>query len=708
MSPAQLRKLRGRSLDEWRVRSRQAWSVLTERLSAATELSDAAFLDELWSYARNCSAAGTAALIAERVRRACAADGTLRLRPTFFPSVRQHAEIVATMERRFPHERRAIIERAERALRGRFDLLGFKDLSFGDPIDWRLEPVSGKRTPLAHWSRIDYLNPAVAGDKKITWELNRHAHFVTFGQAYRLTGNERYAEAFVAQAEAWMEANPPQRGINWASSLEVALRSIAWLWAWHLMADAQALVPRFVLRMLKCLIAHGRHIEKYLSHYFSPNTHLTGEALGLLYLGNALRELRSAARWSELGFRILLEQAQAQVRADGVYFEQASYYHRYTADFYLHVAALLRARERALPDGVEARLVGLLDHLMWLTRPDGTTPLIGDDDGGRLISFSERQANDFRDTLATGAALFGRRDWKHVAGEATVETLWLLGPQGLEAYDRLEPVPPRERSRAFAEGGYYVMRDGWTPQSGSVLVDCGPHGAGNGGHAHADALSFEFTAAGRTWLIDPGTFTYTGDAEARDVFRHTRAHNTVTVDGEAQSLAAGTFAWRQTARCETESFFDGGSVVYFRGSHDGYERLPDPVKHTRALLFVRPDALRRRPLYLIVRDSFTAVARHRYELRFHFPADCEAAVSHDRVIATAPDGRQLLIAVIGSGELHAMVEEGFVSSCYGQRERAPVAVFTAVSTGPQEFVTFIVPLEQRGVPELKLSDGEVE
>jgi len=73
---------------------------------------------------------------------------------------------------------------------GKFDLLGFKDLSFGSPIDWHLEPLSGKRAPLIHWSRLDYLNADLAGDKKIVWELNRHQYFSTLGQAYCLSGDE--------------------------------------------------------------------------------------------------------------------------------------------------------------------------------------------------------------------------------------------------------------------------------------------------------------------------------------------------------------------------------------------------------------------------------------------------------------------------------------------------------------------------------------
>ena len=60
----------------------------------------------------------------------------------------------------------AVVEQADRICEGKFDLLGFTNLSFGDPIDWHFEPVSGKRIPLLHWSKLDYLDAGVAGDKE--------------------------------------------------------------------------------------------------------------------------------------------------------------------------------------------------------------------------------------------------------------------------------------------------------------------------------------------------------------------------------------------------------------------------------------------------------------------------------------------------------------------------------------------------------------
>ncbi len=682
---AQLEKLRGKSLREIRVRGRQELAKLNERILGAgsAEMTDAALLREIHPASRNGNGEGSAMLILERIRSA-----------PFFPSLYHREEASAIIKQRFPAERLALLDRAEQAISGRFDLLGFSNLSFGDPIDWRFDPTTDKRTPLVHWSKIDYLDPSVAGDKKVTWELNRHAHFVTLGQAFLLTGDERFAEAFTSQASSWMDSNPPKLGINWASSLELSFRVIAWIWALHLFAASDRLTPKFVSRFIKYLVAQGRHIESYLSHYFSPNTHLTGEALGLFYLGAALPELGRAQGWRDAGLNVLVERLPQHIRRDGTYFEQSSYYHRYTVDFYTHLVVLARAASVKLPREVEEGLSLALDHLMFITRPDGTTPLYGDDDGGRLLTLNARRANDFRDTLAAGAALFGRGDWKFVAGEAPVETLWLLGPEALASYDQIEASEPVETSRAFAEGGYFVMRDGWSKQSSYMLVDCGPHGSLSCGHAHADALAFEYAAEGRTWLVDPGTFTYTGDASLRDMFRTTEAHNTVTVDGPPQSVPVGPFAWEHIARSKTKEFIAEKAFDYFEGSHHGYERLDDPVLHTRSLLFLKRDDQSELSAFVVVRDQFSARKQHDYALRYHLVPGCSVNAGDNEIKATESDCG-LSISAFGESELKPRVEDGWASSCYGQRESAPVALFEAQGEGPQQFVSFLIPQEPR-------------
>ena len=177
----------------------------------------------------------------------------------------------------------------------------------------------------------------------------------------------------------------------------------------------------------------------------------------------------------------------------------------------------------------------------------------------------------------------------------------------------------------------------------------------------------------------------------RDQFRLTAAHNTVTVDDEPQSVPAGPFAWQQVAQSQVSEFIATGSIIYFEGSHNGYERLADPVTHTRSVLFIKANRATGQLPYLVVRDSFKARGRHRYALRYHFPVGVRARATGSSVQAFAPRGHRLNLNVHGAGQMLARIEQGEVSRAYAQRATAPVAVFEAEAVGPVEFVTVIVP-----------------
>jgi hypothetical protein len=660
------------------VRGRQALAVQFERRDwsrDASEPDEAAILSMLRSPGTPLSAEA----VLEQFR--------CRTSPAFFPSFTQRKQAQAELRHRFPEAESAVLERAEQITRGRFSLLGLNDIQYGDPIDWHLDPLSGERAPRVHWSRIDYLDRRVAGDKKVIWELNRHQYFLRLGQAYWYSDDERFAQTWCLHLTSWMAENPPKIGINWASSLEVSLRAISWLWALYFFGHSPHLTPHLFLQLIKFLWLHARHLEKYLSTYFSPNTHLTGEALGLFYLGLLLPEFRQARRWRDAGARILLAELPRQVRSDGVYFEQASHYHRYTVDFYCHFLILLQANGIAVPPLLEQQLQALLDHLVSITKPDGTTPMYGDEDGGRLAPLDDRPINDCRSALCTGAVLFGRGDYKYISGGPSEETFWLLGGPGLEAFSALPAAMPRVTSRGFTEAGYYVMRDGWCRDANYLMIDCGPHGALSCGHAHADTLSIELAANRRTLICDSGTYTYTGSAPLRDLFRSSAAHNTVTIDEESSSVADGPFRWKDVARSTVRSWISQNRFDYFEGSHDGFRRLDPPAVHARAILFVKSG-------YWIMRDQILTAGRHRCAVHYHFPPG--TTVEHDpksgSVSLAERRGHLPLLNIFVHAESGGWQESsGWFSPQYGQRIEAPTWHFGSETHGSTCFVSFLVP-----------------
>jgi hypothetical protein len=602
----------------------------------------------------------------------------------------------AVLENRMPEERAQILAAAAAICNGRFDLLGYRQLSFGDPIDWHLDPVADRRSPRLHWTRIDPLDAERIGDHKMIWELNRHQWAVTLGQAYRYTDDERYAEKFTAYIKQWMQANPPGIGINWSSSLEIAYRTIAWCWALFLFRGSKALSAELYVEILAWVQVQARHVERYLSYYFSPNTHLTGEALGLFYTGLMFPELDGAERWRKLGRRILLEQLERQVLEDGVYFEQSTCYQRYTAEIYLHFLMLAGRHGITVPAAAGERVQRMLDFLLALSSPDGSLPQIGDGDGGVLLPLSRRAPGDYRGVFSTAAVFFGRSDYAWAAGGATPEVIWLLGVEGLRVFDSLPPDPPTSAvpSRLFPRGGYAVLRSGWDRCAHRLIFDAGPQGCPvSGGHGHADLLSVQCSLFGEPYLIDPGTGIYTGDTRWRDYFRGTAAHSTITIDGLEQAVPIGPFKWRQRPRARLRRWISTEQMDLVDGSHDAYHRLPDPVTHRRRVLFVKPR-------FFVIVDDLDGKSEHRMDLRFQF-APMDVSLNPDSwVLAADSSGRECRILVSATAPLQTELVygrteplQGWVSPDYGQREPAPMLVCSATARLPLRIVTLLFPMD---------------
>jgi Heparinase II/III-like protein/Heparinase II/III N-terminus len=609
---------------------------------------------------------------------------------------------------RWPAAYEDIVRSAEQISLKRFDLLGYRGLSFGDPVDWQLDPLAGRRAPLVHWSRLDPLDATVLGDSKVIWELNRHHWVVKLGCAYRLSGDERYAEAAIRFIDEWVDANPPGMGINWASSLEVALRLMSWCWTAVLLLGSKALSEDRFAVWLGSVRRHALHVERYLSHYFSPNTHLTGEALGLWYAGVLFPEMREASRWRRLGAGILLEQIERQTLPDGVYFEQSTCYQRYSVEIYLHFLILAARNGEPIPGRVAEHVQRMLDFLLAVRSPDGSMLQIGDADGGWLLPLAARAPDDVRGVFSVAAALFARADYLW-AGGVTPEVLWMLGPAGLDTLDSLTPSPPASPpSRRFADGGYVVMRSGWDAEAQHLVLDAGPIGGPpSAGHGHADLLSLQFAAFGEQFIVDPGTYCYTGEPDWRDHFRSTAAHSTVSVDGLDQATPAGPFAWHSHPQARLRQWLSSGDIDFADVEHTAYAHLKDPLKHRRRVLFVKPQ-------YWLVVDDLEGKEEHRIDLRFQF-APMEVTLESDlRVRARGPKGHGLLVWPLATVPLKGEILEGcldgrqgWVAPHYGQRHPAPLLVYSSVATLPVRIATVLWPINTLDdpIPIVALSDS---
>jgi len=607
---------------------------------------------------------------------------------SFFFSANELTGRVDLLRTHLPAAVEQILAEADAACQHKFDLLGYKKLDYGPAIDWRLDAVHGKKAPLQPWFKVPFLDFNVVGDHKITWELNRHQYFVTLGKAWCITRDQRYANELRAQWYDWQKKNPYPIGINWGSSLEVAFRSISWLWALRLLAGSAALTREFEKDIRLALGFNATYIERYLSTYFSPNTHLLGEAVALFFIGTLVPELTSAERWRRSGWDILVREAQRQVRSDGVYFEQALYYHVYALDFFLHARIFANLNGVVIPEHFDRVLQSMLDVLYTLSQ-SGAPQSFGDDDGGRLFDPRRNRGENLSDPLAVGAMIFGRSDFASVPG-LTEEAVWLFGQPTL-AMLQASSHPSTPGSRAFPAGGLYVMTDTEATRQ-LMTVDAGPQGTGRSGHGHADALSLCYSFGGRPWLVDPGTYCYISDNRERDSWKGTGAHNTLRVDGVDQAEPAGPFAWDALPRVNAERWIAGNAFDLFVGSHDGYSRLSDPVTHRRLVFRMGRD-------FWFIRDVAEGKRRHTLESFWHFAPGLKIHEESGSVVAvpamdssSSHSDTRVALLPAGSSPWVCNLSAGVVSATYGAKEPAPVACFSASLNLPADFAVILVPM----------------
>lgn len=580
-----------------------------------------------------------------------------------------------------------LVERAEMIAKHRLSFFDLEEVDLGDPVDWNRDHSSGVAAPARYAPLVDYRDFRVTGDCKLVWEPNRHHQLVVLGRAYRASGDRRYADAIVDQLESWWEQCPFGYGMNWRSPLELGIRLINWVWAIDLILESGALSEAGRTQLLHSAYLHLWEIARKLSRGSSANNHLIGEAAGVFVGASYFRQFPEAARWRDEAWAILRREIERQTYPDGGGREQAIGYQLFVLQFFL-VSVLVAERTGVpVPDAFHARLERMIDFLATLAA-GGPLPMLGDADDGYVLDL-ERAGRDFDGTLCAGAILFGRGDWKAQVGRFPESARWLFGRTGRTRFDALASAPSGPlASRAFPETGLYLLQCGAAEAGGglSVVVDCGELGFGAiAAHGHADALSFTVRAFGTDVFVDPGTYDYFSHPAWRAYFRSTRAHNTVEIDGADQSEMLGNFLWgsRATARCLAwEPGPHGGRVV---GEHDGYGRLPDPVRHRRT---VEIDG-RARTITLL--DDILTRGTHRITLAFHLAEHCAATrEAPDRFRVSVAGGELVLWldprlssrALCGSEDPIA----GWVSRGYHQRARATSILATGEIRGDTALV----------------------
>ncbi len=575
----------------------------------------------------------------------------------------------------------SLIREADEVCSHRFRLFRSQVKSFGERINWHFASGRLDEYPRMYFDRISISDVGQFGDVKYTWELNRHQHFCVLGRAYWASDDKKYAREFVRQLQGWIADNPFLIGVNWTNTLEVAMRGIAWLWAYHFFASS----PEFrVVRgeMLDALLLHVHYIDRFMTMGHAPSNHIIGEAAGLLHLGLFFSRNRLRKKWVDKAIYLLEREMQRQVYRDGSSKEQSPSYHRLVLDFFTLSYLICKMNGRTLSRAFCERLEKMYEYQGAVLKGDGRAYSFGDSDDARLLRLSSRPVDDYRGMLSSGAAIFESPALKALSDGFDEESFWLLGRAGHEAFLTVPDRQVESSSAAYPDSGLFLLRPDEPRAHLELRFDCGPQGLPpTHAHGHADALSIEVTARGRNALVDAGTYAYNIVWAWRSFFRSTFAHNVVVVDGKGQAVPRRTFRWGQVPKVRCLRWGFGHAYDYVEGEHDGYQRLPGPVRHRRIVLFVKPTAF-----YVI--DLLEAGQEHDYELFLHFAPGNLEVHPDGSACWQGREGGVLDVRLLSPCSARIAVVEGslnpvqgWVSRGYGEKEPAPTLTLKACRIG---------------------------
>jgi len=579
------------------------------------------------------------------------------------------------------------------------------------PIDWHRDFKSGYRWDESVWyKKIKYGHkPGI--DIKIPWEISRSQHLVTLGQAYVLTGEERYVKEYIYQLIDWIENNTIQFGPNWTCTMDVAIRAANWVMSLAYFIDSKHITDRFLFYLIRNIYCHGKHIVNNLEYGSITSNHYLSDISGLFFIASFFKKNIIGRKWLDFSLKELKEEMKKQVYEDGVDFEASTSYHRLVLELFFYPAlyaakdskendidVLLNRAEKYFGEEYIDKLKKMFGFILAAVKPDGTIPQIGDNDNGRLFIFSDDEILDLRYLLVLGTVFFNDSGFKIKEYGFNEGAFWLFGDKGFSKWDELDCLGLSDiGSRDFRDSGFFIMRD----NEDYLFSSCGPNGQkDNGGHAHNDKLGFELMLGGENIFVDPGTFIYTPSTGFRNMLRSTSSHNTVTVDREEQNRLKDNslFSLENDAIVRINKWCSKNEYDFLDAEHYGYKRLNDPVIHRRQITFIKAERL------WLIRDILYGKEIHSYELTLQLFKGLDPVINKNTLISRIKTKNigDLYIVPLDRKDLSLNIEESIYSGSYGSREDAKNIKYTKKSKGNTTFITVISEYKDIGIINKKL------
>lgn len=565
-------------------------------------------------------------------------------------------------------------------------------------LPWDMEQTA---EPVAFEQEIDWLYQP-ADDPEFIYQMNRHRYWVCLGQAYAVTGEERYARCFAEQLTDWIEKNPitdQTKPKTWRT-IEAGLRAESWIKAMGYMAGSPSVTDETFLRFMEALACHGEYLAACDVPFSVKSNWGVLENSGLYAIGNVLETVGGypeGAAYARLAMKRLTKQIEVQVMDDGVHWEQSPMYHNEVLKCYLEALRMAALHGDSFPEQVTGKVRSMAYANRFWQKPDGSQPAGGDSD-----------VTDLRDVLTICAYWFRDPVLKSGGYEMLdYESIWDYGMEAAREYEALSIQNPEETLTWLRDSGNWYLRSSWGTDADYLHVRCGSLG---GGHGHFDKLHVDLVVAGEEILTDPGRYTYV-DGEARRRLKSARAHNSLTVDGAEYTRCLDSWGVKGLMPAATGNCCRKGDYTLIECSHLGY--MDKGVYVERRILAIGTR------IYLILDTCYTNGV-HTLEQHFH-PSPELGMTLTDRGFVL--DGSRSHVEFICVTDGASVTKEEFgISRHYNRMESANMVTIQAQGQGTMSMMTAVIcqetdqrePVQAEKIPvsapvrKRILEDGEAE
>lgn len=491
------------------------------------------------------------------------------------------------------------VKAASTISKGTFTFFSYHQFKLGMPPNWFYDPFNNYHHPRnSHWSEIQEFNHK---DIKNIWELNRFGFVFTLVRAYFRTGEEQYARVFWKLVEDWQRQNQPNQGPNWKCGQEITFRVIAWCFGLYGFRKSKESTSQRLMRLSKMIAVSGIRIESNLKYALSQkNNHSISEAVGLYTIGILFPEFTKAEHWRKIGKKLLEKLGQQLIYEDGSFAQHSVNYHRLLLHTYLWTLRLGDINNDPFSPELKERLLDACLFIFHLQdRNSGNTPNYGQNDGALILPLNNCEYHDFRPVVqAVYFLLTGKRCFK--TGSWDEDLYWFFGESALTA--RVDRIG--EKNLSAEEGGYYTMStsESW------LFIRCASF---RHRPSQADMLHMDLFWKGQNIVVDPGTYSYHADKPWNNPFAETGYHNTVSIDGRDQMERINKFMWLPWIRGRVlrNQFSPSGRIQLWKGEHNGFQRLKQPVSYIRTILKLGE------AMWLVL-DCLYSQSRHDYRLHW--------------------------------------------------------------------------------------------